>query len=440
MKKICEFCNKEFESNNTRQKYCSSHILKCPICGNDYEIFGRNFKKTCSSKCSKKLMAKTQEERYGKGGTMNIVRQRMKDKYGTANPHQIPEFREKFENTMETKYGTKSALQSKQIMNKMQDKLENKYGSRNVMQISKFKEHLFENNLERFGTISPLGNKEIQEHIKQTNLDRYGCESPLGNKEVRDKIKNTLLEKYGVDHNFKIEEVKNKREQTWLEHYGTKHPLKSEKILSKIRNTNNKKYGGMFLKSQIIKDKSIKTNLERYGVPYNCMTEQCKEAQGNIISKVNLKFSKLLTENNIKHELEFNINAKAYDFHILDTNLLIEINPTVTHNVNWIPFGRNPVDKYYHYNKSKLAEENGYHCFHIFDWFDTDRILYFINNYNEFKFIVEKEYIRSHWYNRYTKEHLLDNNFNEEEMVSNGFVQIYDDGLILKESGDNNEN
>lgn len=396
MKKICEFCNKEFESNNTRQKYCSSHILKCPICGNDYEIFGRNFKKTCSSKCSKKLMAKTQEERYGKGGTMNIVRQRMKDKYGTANPHQIPEFKEKFENTMKTKYGTKSALQSKQIMNKMQDKLENKYGSRNVMQISKFKEHLFENNLERFGTISPLGNKEIQEHIKQTNLDRYGCESPLGNKEVRDKIKNTLLEKYGVDHNFKIEE----------------------------------------LKEEMMK-KRINTNLNKYNVPYACMTEQCIINPNTRISKLNLKFSELLTKNNIKHIMEFKINKKFYDFCIPELNLLIELNPTVTHNINWNPIG-NTINKHYHYNKSKLAKENGYYCMHVFDWMFWDDIIKFIKNYKKFNYCLNIDNIKLYWCKG--QEHLLDNNFNEEEMLSNGFVQIYDDGLILEESGDNNEN
>ena len=95
------------------------------------------------------------------------------------------------------------------------------------------------------------------------------------------------------------------------------------------------------------------------------------------MSKTNQRFAKLLKENNIEFEQEFNIKNKSYDFKI--GNALIEINPTYTHNSTigaW--FGNNqdnPLSKTYHLEKSQLAKENGFHCVHIFDWDDWNKII-----------------------------------------------------------------
>ena len=47
----------------------------------------------------------------------------------------------------------------------------------------------------------------------------------------------------------------------------------------------------------------------------------------------------------------------------------------------------------------------------------------------QMKFEQKKE-PKLHWYNCKTKEHLLDNNFNRNEMIEKGFVEICDDGNI----------
>ena len=57
-----------------------------------------------------------------------------------------------------------------------------------------------------------------------------------------------------------------------------------------------------------------------------------------------------------------------------------------------------------------------------------EEIINIIKNMNNYKF--EQKEPKLHWYNCKTKEHLLDNNFNRDEMIEKGFVEIYDDGNI----------
>jgi hypothetical protein len=57
-------------------------------------------------------------------------------------------------------------------------------------------------------------------------------------------------------------------------------------------------------------------------------------------------------------------------------NNLIEINPTITHNSSWSPYGEHKgLDPKYHFNKSQLAKINEYRCIHIWDWDDEEKII-----------------------------------------------------------------
>ena len=58
----------------------------------------------------------------------------------------------------------------------------------------------------------------------------------------------------------------------------------------------------------------------KYGVPYYCMTDDCKNANGYIISKINKEFSKLLSDNNINNTLEFKIQNMSYDIKVEPNN------------------------------------------------------------------------------------------------------------------------
>ena len=90
-------------------------------------------------------------------------------------------------------------------------------------------------------------------------------------------------------------------------------------------------------------------------------------------SKPNKQFAELLTNNQISFEREFLLNRYSYDFRV--GNNLIEIDPIGTHNSTFGIFGEGPKDKNYHFNKSKLARDNGFRCIHIWDWDDEDKII-----------------------------------------------------------------
>lgn len=129
--------------------------------------------------------------------------------------------------------------------------------------------------------------------------------------------------------------------------------------------------------------KQKQTNLERYGVAYACLLPQCKENQGIIISKINLQFADLLEKNNIKYEKEFVLSddntTYSYDFYIVDTNILIEINPTFTHTC--ISTGVYvPKQQNYHLDKTNFALKRNYRCIHVWDWDDWNKIIYLIKS------------------------------------------------------------
>lgn len=89
-------------------------------------------------------------------------------------------------------------------------------------------------------------------------------------------------------------------------------------------------------------------------------------------SKPNENFARLLDEHNITYDREFRLGSYSYDFKIND--ILIEINPSITHNVTLSPFGK-IISKDYHKNKSELATKHGYRCIHVWDWDDITKII-----------------------------------------------------------------
>ena len=122
-------------------------------------------------------------------------------------------------------------------------------------------------------------------------------------------------------------------------------------------------------------EKIRKTNLKKYGVECILNSPNIEGFYKKKNSKPNMEFAAKLNNNSIYYTQEFNLELKSYDFKI-DNSLLIEINPTITHNSTWSPFGDHEgLDKKYHLNKSKIAFDNGYRCIHIFDWDDQDKII-----------------------------------------------------------------
>ena len=242
------------------------------------------------------------------------------------------------------------------------------------MQSDSVKEKAKQTNLERYGVENPSYLSEVTGKRCSTMLERYGVRNSMYLDEVKEKIKQTNLERYGVENPFQSEDIKEKIRQTNLSNLGVEYPTQSEEVRNKVHDTNISRYGvSNPIQSEVIKERIKKINQERYGVDWTCQRQEARVYSNN--SKPNKEFSDLLRLHGITYEREFHIGSYSYDFKIED--ILIEINPSVTHNVVWQPFGDHVpyVGKTYHYEKSKTAEENGYHCIHVFDWDDRDKII-----------------------------------------------------------------
>lgn len=138
-------------------------------------------------------------------------------------------------------------------------------------------------------------------------------------------------------------------------------------------------------------------------------------------SKVNLKRKKEFEKYWYKISSEFNLWDYRYDFKIWNT--LIEINPRAFHNSNiQVKSDYKLKDKEYHYNKLKFAIDSWYNCIMVWPWMTLKDALALIKENKK----VSQSEIVTHWFNIKTKEHLVWDNYNEEEMRANWYTKIYD--------------
>lgn len=193
------------------------------------------------------------------------------------------------------------------------------------------KSHRSEATKLHYQSLSEDEKKSFSEKMKQVYAELPDDVKENRKNKIRDTYRKTCRERYGVDNMFQLEEIKKKQQET-------------------LR--------------------------KRYGVEWACQLPQCKLSGNN--SLINLLFQTLLNEADLSYIREFNIFNFSYDFRIDDN--LIEINPTPTHNSTWSPFPNQEKDKDYHYNKSKVARDNGYRCICIWDWDDSCKIIELLKN------------------------------------------------------------
>lgn len=256
---------------------------------------------------------------------------------------------------------------------------------------------------------------------KATNRERYGADFPAQNPELNakylekqrqnnggklafntDKQKETMLERYGEDHPMKIQEFRDKvantqrannggklafntdkQKETMVERYGSPGRLGDPAELAKQKKLMLEKYG-VEHQSQVpeIRARQMATTIERHGHLFN---------SGSRNSKVNLELGKRIADElGIIVEFEKQIEASFFDIYIPGTNLIIDINPTVSHNstqaYHCLRAGcksectaHAPIRHDYHYSRASLARKAGFRLIQIFDW-DTELIWSFIKN------------------------------------------------------------
>ena len=296
-------------------------------------------------------------------------------KYGGPAPQSSKVVREKTKQTNLSKYGVENPRQSKEVKDRAKETNLRRYGVENVTQVKEVRDKMRKACLDKYGVENVFQSNVVKEKIKDTNLERYGVEHPLQSKEILDKAHNTILDRYGVEHALLSEDLMNKSKGTLLKNYGVENPMFSPEIKGRVKTTIRERYGvDNLMQSQEIKNKIRKTNLERYGVSCPFLLLSGEQTSHYRNSKPNLAFSMLLDDRGITYSREFLIVNRYYDFKV--RNILIEIDPFPTHNTLWNPYGdKRGIPESYHYDKSHLAEENGYQCIHIFDWDDVDKII-----------------------------------------------------------------
>lgn len=115
---------------------------------------------------------------------------------------------------------------------------------------------------------SPDYNKIRIAKIKSTKLERYGD----ANYNNIDKHKETIKEKYNVENVSQIPEVNKKMRNT-------KANTDYTEINEKRKETNLNKYNTEYAtQSEVVKNKTINTNLKKFGVICNSQTKEFKES------------------------------------------------------------------------------------------------------------------------------------------------------------------
>ena len=352
MIRTCELCGKEFEStgrNASRRKYCNDvHYANCQYCGKQFEITPTHLRssqipKCCSKACSNKLK-------------IQKCKETVRSKYGVDNVSQSSEFKAKIRKGL--------LLKSKQIADSRRKTMKDRYGVEYPMQSYALKSKILETNEQRYGYKNPAKNSDIK--LKISNSVR--------SKECQQKVQQTNLERYGVSYASKSLKIQDKMKSTNLERYGVEYPTQSENVKSKMIQT----LYNTRIQNPDIHQRSIETLhatcKERYGVDWPCQLEQCRQASG-ARSNINAKFKALCEANDILLESEYHLDSYSYDFKVLEQNILIEINPTYTHNIVGNHWNSKGLSFDYHKLKSNLANSKGFQCIHIFDWDDSRKVI-----------------------------------------------------------------
>lgn len=318
----------------------------CSVCGNLCKLKSNYiFRDSCSVQCGQKIRI-----------------DKVKINYNNKTKEEKDLIKLKRKETNLSRYGAETNLQTQTV----KDKRIKKYGSNTPFASKEIRDQIKENNRKNHdGLENPFQWKTSKEKAKQTKLEKYG-DPEYRNME---KIKQTTQNHYGIDSYMKTQEFRDKTKEKCLNLYGVDSYMKVPEVIEKLKSKNRSKYNrDWYMGSDEFKDKSKNWCLNTYGVEYNCMRKDVRD-KSKAKSKVNKKWKEFL---NITEE-EFSIDSFSYD--LKKDNILIEINPTITHNSTLSIFSDDkPKDKLYHKNKSKLASQNGYRCIMVWDWDDPNKI------------------------------------------------------------------
>lgn len=344
----CAYCGKEFQPKSNRNIYCKGpHYMNCPVCNKQYLVTNndklKNPPTACSYQCRTVLRTQTSLK-----------------KYGCTAPGNNPEARQKASKTMMKNLGVPYAMMSEKVQEKSKKTLIERYGVDNIGKNEEIRNKRMETERKNHGGVLAFNTPESYDKRRKTILERYEAEI-WSIPQFRDKCKQTMLQKYGAEHMMQVSELKQKQQESIFNHYGVKSAFKSPEIREKCKQTMLKRYGvENAAYSEELMKKAEQTMLERYG-------------KSKRQSKINEQFSNILDNYDISHSMEYFLDRRWFDIKIENENILIEIDPTYTHNCignHWGP----GLDINYHKMKTQIANNHNFRCIHIWDWDDSEKI------------------------------------------------------------------
>ena len=342
---VCKVCGKEFQEGNT------SHLSICPDC----RLYGA----TCPV-CGKKIPWNRKFCSYSCNSKHNM---------SISNPMDDPANRQKISNTLQEHYGEQwkaARIERERIA------AEYKAGEPERRRAAGIKAAA---TVKAKGILVGLANPEIREKIIATAKAKNGGMG-LANPAAKEKARQTNLAKYGVENPAKSQEIKDKIRKVQQERYGGCGLASSyrDKIIASFRERYGVENPGA--RRENLDDrlqKAAKTKIEKYGTPYPWLLVS------GPISSYNKELGKKLENLGCTVQYEYFVGYYSYDL-LVDNKLLIEINPTVTHNDDLsceFLTGRaatNEPVKHRHKHRWSIAAANGFELVSIFDWQDSHKV------------------------------------------------------------------
>lgn len=175
------------------------------------------------------------------------------------------------------------------------------------------------------------------------------------------KYLNTIQEKFSVDNVSKSDIIKDRKRKTFIKNYGVDNTFKTEGFTEHVSLICLEKYG----KKRITNGK---LNSEKRALftdeKWESINRKIRETyqkkyengwQGSQFSSTfEEKIKDCLDKNNIQYEQQKYVNGRSYDFHIINTDILIEVNGDYWH-AN--PKFYNSDDKINYPGGKRLAKE-----------------------------------------------------------------------------------
>jgi len=166
------------------------------------------------------------------------------------------------------------------------------------------------------------------------------------------KYKKTCIDKYGVDNVSKCKIIKQKKEETFMKNYGVDNIFKDVKFKKWILENNFAWNNLTDEENQKRVDKQT-ISIKKY---WNNLTDEQKNKlyRYNGASSLESKVSEILNGLSISYITQFHLKGKIFDFRILNTNILIEVNGDYWH-CNPSKYKAEEIVKF-HSNSKKVSD------------------------------------------------------------------------------------